>query len=361
MAVVDKGCKPSQIVGCANGIVTVRNRQERWVDIATDGADTIAELVGVALRLVSVREGGVATLRGTVTVQLANGINHAVGSEGNGEGISTEVLIPDDILRQVTVHCIGHGTTLKVEGIVADEVTLVTITVEVSGALAAAVAPKRIVTVQARHPSCIVAVGNLTARVAYPAAESCTLPAARNTTYIEAADETDTTLTLHAHTNDAGSVLLSSTHKTSVTAVLEGDNAVTVSTTSEGTDETQTVNLAESIHDEVLDVCTIVQHTEETHILLFRQVDVEVADDVLLTVEGTLVRSAHITDRGENNRIHVEVLCQHGIGSLFSTIYQCREFDQVLLRTNLIDAVFLFQRHGPGAKHGSYGAEETDK
>ena len=214
--------------------------------------------MGVTVRLVDVRVGGIATLRSTVAVQGTHGIDDAMRSKRNGMGILANALEPHHIFRLVAVDLISHCSTREVVFVVADSCALVAIRVEVVGSLAIAITPHRVGAIHADDETGIVAVGNHTTIVANPTAEGCSLATTADTTSVKAIEQLNATGTTHAHATDTSSILLTGTDASLVTAVLEGDRAASVGSTGNTTDKAQAGNRRAIVDNHILDVSTIV-------------------------------------------------------------------------------------------------------
>ena len=315
LAVVDEGGKPVEVGGRAELIVAVgRQRLVVSVGRAAVLADALDELVGVAVRLVRVREGQLAALRRAVAVEVAHGIDHAVRREGHGVHVLSERLIPDDVVRLAAVDLIGDGAGRQVILVLADERALIAVGVVVVSALAPAVAPERVGAVHADDEAGVVAVLDDGARVADPSAEGCRLAGAGDAARVEAVAHDDAAGAVHADAADAGRVLVLGADGGLVAAVLEGDGAAAVGAAGNASDEGRAADVARPVHDDVLDHGAAVEHAEESDVFLLRQVDREAHDVVLLAVEGAAIGARRGADGRERGALHVDVGGEHGVG-----------------------------------------------
>ena len=87
--------------------------------------------------------------------------------------ILAQFLEPCHILALVSINLVSHATARQIVFILTNRRSLIAISVEIVGTLTAAITPQRVGTVHANHIACIVAVGNLTTIIAYPAAKCC--------------------------------------------------------------------------------------------------------------------------------------------------------------------------------------------
>ena len=319
MSLVHQRGKPVQLGRCGEGVEAVGERQVVHVDVAAARADAINEGVRIAVRLVLVGIYLIATLRGAVAVQVAYSIDDAMRRERNGESIYAEGLEPHDVFALAAVQLISHATHREVVLVLADGRALIAVGIEVVRALTVAVAPHGVAAVHANHVAGVVAVGDDAAVVAHPAAEGCSLATTGDATSIETVQQTDAASTVHAHATDAGSILLLSTHAALVAAVLEGHRAAAVGTTGDGTHEALTRHRAAVVDDHVFNCSAIVQDTEEAYILLLRQVDDHIADEVLLSVEGSTEGTARCSDWLVVHTRHIDVLGEHGANGTIAT------------------------------------------
>ena len=112
----------------------------------------------------------------------------------------------------------------------------------------------------------------------------------------------------------------------------------------------------------ILNRCAIVQHTEQTDILLLGQVDDHVAHEVLLPVEGSTESTARRTDGLVANATHVDVGSEHCAHGTIATGNNVREIFQILGIANLVDSVFLIQGISLGnAQPSTQDGKKRDK
>ena len=319
MSLVHQSGKPVQVGSCGEGVEAIGERQVVQIDITAARADTINKGVRVAVRLVLVGVHLIATLRGAVAVQVANSIDDAVRRERNGEGINAEGLEPHDVFALATVQLISHATHRQVVLVLADVSTLIAIGVVVVRALAVTVAPHGVATIHTDDVTGVVAIGDHTTVVAHPAAKGCSLTTTGDAASVEAVQQTDAASAVHAHATDTSCILFLCTHATFVTAVLECHRAASVGTTGDGSDEALTRYRAAIVDDHVLNRSTIVQDTEEAYILLLRQVDDHVTDEVLLSVEGSTEGTARCSNWLVVHTRHIDVLGEHGANGTIAT------------------------------------------
>ena len=319
MSLVHQSGKPVQVGSCGEGVEAIGKRQVVQIDITAARADAINKGVWVAVRLVLVGIHLVATLRGAVAVQVAYSIDDAMRRERNGEGIYAEGLEPHDVFALAAIQLISHATHRQVIFVLADVSTLIAIGVEVVRALAVAITPHGVATIHADDVAGVVAVGDHTTVVAHPATKGCSLATTGDATSVEAVQQTDAASTIHAHSTDTGCILFLCTHATFVTTVLEGHRAASVGTTGDGSDEALTRYRAAVVDDHVLNRSAIAQDTEEAYILLLRQVDNHVTDEVLLSVEGSTEGTARCSDWLVVHTRHIDVLGEHGANGTIAT------------------------------------------
>ena len=224
--------------------------------------------------------------------------------------VHIQCLIPDDIVALVAVELVGDGTAGEVVLVFADQRPLIAIAVEIVGAFAVSVTPKGVGAVHADDETGVVAVGDDAAGVAYPSAEGCTLAVAADAAGVETVDQPDAACTAHAHAADAGGILLGCTDAGLVATILKRHGAATVGATGDAGHKTLSGDEARPVNDDILDGGAILEHAEETHIFLVRQVERHVLDEMLLAVEGAEERTAHRSDGEVFDAGEVDVGCQ---------------------------------------------------
>ena len=188
----------------------------------------------VTVGFIAIGEYQVATLRSTVTIEVADSINNTVRSKWHWEHILAKCLIPDDIFALTAIQYVGDATAGHIIFIFRNLSALITVGVEVVETLASAIAPKRISTVHANHITGIVAIGNLTAIVADPATESSCFTTTADTTGIETVNHFDAAGTVHTHSADTGSILFGCSDAALITAVLESNRTTAICSTGNG-------------------------------------------------------------------------------------------------------------------------------
>ena len=124
-------------------------------------------------------------------------------------------------------------------------------------------------------------------------------------------NQLDAAAATHAHAADTGGILFGSSDAGLVTAILEGNSTITIGSAGNTCHEAQTCNRRAIVDNDILDVSTAVQHTEQTYILLLCQTDHHIADIVLLTVESALERTSNGTNGLMIYARHVDVGCQN--------------------------------------------------